>query len=230
MPINFNTLVASEQELKKMFGNFYKHILTTYEMLQEKLNSKEGIKPSVFNTFEKREDKANQFEANLLNETNWIISKDIPRAAHLRYLVAIIRSIKDLERMGDFAFSIARYFAKHRDVYPEIKKILMQALEDSIHTTKVFYRAVMSKTKIEKEYIIRSASPLMDEYKHKYSRRFKDLGEIIFSKKKNVKGRVGAFKTLDYLGRNAEHAYNIVKCFIYINQPDFYFKRKRNYK
>ena len=228
MPINFNTLVKSEHDLKRLFCLFYKHVIITYDYLLEKVKSNQGLTPIQFASMVSKEEKANNFEAKILDEANWIISKDMPRAAHLRYLIAIIRSIKDLERMGDFAFMAAQYFHKHKEIEPTIRKILISSMEDSIHVIKTFSRAVMSKDKLDKGYIIRSASPLMNAFYERHAKRFKDLGTIIFSSKKTVKGKVGAFKTLSYLERNTDHGFNIVKSFMYIKDPNFYFKRKEN--
>ena len=59
MPINFNTLVKSENDLKKLFGNFYKHVIGTYEYLLQKLKSSQGINALAFMSMQKKEKKAN---------------------------------------------------------------------------------------------------------------------------------------------------------------------------
>ncbi|MCQ3908733.1 MAG: hypothetical protein MJ200_04285 [Mycoplasmoidaceae bacterium] len=46
----------------------------------------------------------------------------MPRAAHLRFLIAIIRSIKDLERMGDFVERVATNLQHQKNVDKDVQR------------------------------------------------------------------------------------------------------------
>lgn len=56
-----------------------------------------------------RDDSVNEFEANIHNQTVEILSRMQPLARDLRLLIGGMRIANDLERMGDYAKSIAKY-------------------------------------------------------------------------------------------------------------------------
>lgn len=56
-----------------------------------------------------RDETVNRFEANIHNQTVEILGRMQPLARDLRLLIGGIRIANDLERMGDYAKSIAKY-------------------------------------------------------------------------------------------------------------------------
>lgn len=226
MPINFKTLVTSEKNLRKMFCEFYEHVIKTQKTLLSYLEKDKPFTEEQFKNISQLEKQSNSYEAQVLDETSWIISKDMPRAAHLRYLIAIIRSIKDLERMSDFAFNIANHFYLSKKA-PEkkVNDIIVSIIKESLVVVEAVYNNIAEGTKQDQDFYVNKATKLINEFSRKYRAHFKQLGQLTFKTKKNLNDKMGIFTVIKNIERNADHAYNIIENFLYIGDPDFYFYR-----
>ncbi|MCQ2956733.1 MAG: hypothetical protein MJ233_02600 [Mycoplasmoidaceae bacterium] len=150
----------------------------------------------------------------------------MPRAAHLRYLIAIIRSIRDLERMGDFNERIATILQHQKNIDDEIRKIICRLMQGSYDFAKEIYRNLKSGPHQTKDYYVRRASVLFYEFGDKYRRGFKEVGEKIFRSRKDLNNKVAIFTAIKNIERNADHAFNILENFVYIEEPNFYFTKE----
>jgi len=224
MPINYSTLVKSEKDLHKMFCDYFKHINNMQAYLLNNIKEEEPLSAEVYKSIQEQEEASNKWEATILDETSWMLSKDNPRGTHLRYCLAITRSIKDLERMGDFAFEIASLFRNDKDLHKKVRKSISRVLARSCAICQKYYEHIAAQTKDTKKFYVSTATPLMKDFGAFYQNAFKELAEIIFSKK-IMATNLRAFTCIKYVDRNTDHANNILQNFIYIKEPDFYFKK-----
>lgn len=226
MPINFDTLKTSEHHLRDLFLKFYKHVLESQDYLYTKFKQTKKVSLVNYKWIYKNEVKSNQYEAQILDEASWIISKDMPRAAHLRYQIAIIRSIRDLERMGDFVDRVANILKNQKSISDECHKIICRIMRESYDVSKEIYRNLTSGYAQDRRYYLNKATPCFKEFSSAYRAGFKQIGARIFKNKKNLKEKIAIFTALKYLERNADHSFNIIENFIYISDPNFYINKK----
>ena len=225
MAINYDTLKTSEENLRKMFLQFYNHVLQSQDYLYKRFKVSKKLTPLQYAHILSVERKANKMEARILDETSWIISKDMPRAAHLRYLIAIIRSIKDLERMGDFVERVATTLQNQKDIDDDVCHLMCRLMEASHKFAKEIYRNLKSGPHQTRQYYTK-ATNLFYEFSKKYRQYFKEIGAKIFKAKKDLNNKVAIFAAIKHIERNADHAFNILENFVYIGEPNFYFGKE----
>lgn len=230
MAINYDTLKTSENFLKKLFLQFFDHVLESQKFLYESFYKTKKITDKQFRYLAKCEKQANQFEAQILDEASWIISKDQPRASHLRFLIAIIKSIKDLERMGDFVDRTCFILRRQKNIDPEVKHAVYCLMKDSYEFSLKIYRNISSGPHQTKEYYTNYASKYFKSFSKSYRNYFTKIGEIIFNDKKDINRKIAIFTAIKNIERNADHAFNILENFVYIGQPDFYFHKESRKK
>ncbi len=117
----------------------------------------------------------------------------MPRAAHLRYLVAIIRSIKDLERMADFVERIATVLYLHKDIGKPIHDIICKLMDASHEFSTKIYEALSNKDKQTANYYEKTAAPLFASFAKLYRQSFNEIGKIIFKNDKDAKKKFAIF-------------------------------------
>ena len=222
MPINFNTLVKSENTLRQIFNRNFKHVINMHEQIYIVFCSKKTFDNNFLKTMQNLENCSNKFEMELLTEASWVISKDVPRAAHLRFVLAIIRSAKDIERMGDFAYNITHFFCNNKNNDENINKLLTNLLDESIKICKKIHDHVVKNTKNTKKYYIEVAAMLIKRFNEKYIKTLNKFYDLILKDKIQNKNKLFILTIIKYLDRNVDHAYNILENLIYINDPNFY--------
>ena len=226
MPINFDTLKTSENNLRKLFLKFYSHVLASQDYLYKQFATSKKISAQTLQYIVTKEKIANQYEAQILDEASWIISKDQPRATHLRYLIAIMRSIKDLERMGDFVERITRILYHQTKLDNGLIKIICRLMKESYDFAKGICRNLHFDSKQNKNYYVNNATSNFQDFSKKYRAAFKEIGQKIFKSKRDINSKIAIFTAIKNIERNADHAFNILENFIYISQPDFYFRKE----
>ena len=222
MPINFNTLVKSENILRQMFNRNFKHVINMHEQIYQAFQQKKSFDNHFLKKMQTLENISNKFEMDLLTEACWVISKDVPRAAHLRFILAIIRSAKDVERMGDFAYNITHFFWKNKIYDENINKLLINLINESIKICKQIQNHIAKNTKNTKMYYIKIATPLIKKFSKNYAETSTKFIDLVFNNKKIIKTKLFIYTIIKYLDRNVDHAYNILENLIYINDPNFY--------
>lgn len=225
MPINYETLKYSEVNLKQMLIDFYAHVLKSETKLLNLLKKHKRLTDKQFDELFALEKQSNKWEAKILDEASWVISKDMPRAAHLRFIIAVIRSIRDLERLGDYVINVARYLYRVKKPNPKIWSILAKTLQEALIILKDVYNNLVSGNKQNKAYYSHVLIPLQDKFTKKYRLIFKQLGQIIF-KAKNMDDALGAFTAIKNIERSVDHAVNIEENFVFISEANFYFTKE----
>lgn len=105
--INYDILIESEDKLIKEFEDFVKHSIVVQKKIW-KILFKEIKTQEDYELVQSLEEESNFMQKNLLDDAIWTISKAQPRANHLRFVIALIYSTKDIERSIDTAFEIFR--------------------------------------------------------------------------------------------------------------------------
>ncbi|ADX97629.1 PhoU domain-containing protein [Mycoplasma suis] len=120
MPINSELLERSIQKCYSDFLSYFQLIknFTRYSLLfwEEKVDWSEIVKIEA--------------ESNLLYNKNileieWQCTKNTPSNVKLRFFLALFLSVKDLERCGDYLYSIAKIATK--DGNSDLKKIILHS-------------------------------------------------------------------------------------------------------
>jgi phosphate transport system protein len=158
--------------------------------------------------------KVNKHEVNIDEECGRLLATRAPAASDLRLVVAIIKTITDLERIGDEAEKIGFLASKLAtmdrpvDSYRELKNLgnhVLQMLRDAMNAfarldTKASYEVVREDARVDDEYdsITRQCITFMMEDPHSVQR---------------VMNVTWAARALERIG---DHAKNICEYVIYM--------------
>lgn len=125
MSTNYNILLKSEKKLKEL--------ILSYILLMHEIHKKLWIDTNkyindnlhiIFDNVERRLKRSKDMEDELLDECIWTISKDDPRANHLRFIISIIYSTKDISRSCEYAQSIAKIIVRNNINQDVIKNFM----------------------------------------------------------------------------------------------------------
>lgn len=161
-----------------------------------------------------RDETVNAMESNIHNQTVEILGRMQPLARDLRLLIGGIRIANDLERMGDYAKSIARYIVKFDPITGKTHDSIMQMNNYLSH-------------------FIYDAFQLIREDHDKDAHEVALLDDTLDAMFKSVIYRIVDDRTLDpqtiiqitgvlrNVERAGDHAKNICESSIYIETGDF---------
>lgn len=231
MSVNYSVTKASEKELKNEFFKYYKHVFKSWNLLADVLEEKNTIELKDLEKFFELEEKSNKFKAYILDQCIWNISRNQPLATHLRFLIAIIYSINDLERMADYVIGSARYLYSFKVETKAAINLLVKAMRSSILTVDKLVKLLKNRMNIKKNYIraYHNTVKLRTTYREEYNKLLKSLSNMMF-KQDTVQDvtdiMTGFAMIMKYTERNVDHAVNIVENFIYIRNADFFFDKK----
>lgn len=125
MSTNYNILLKSEKKLKEL--------ILSYILLMHEIHKKLWVDTNkyindnlhiIFDNVERRLKRSKDMEDELLDECIWTISKDDPRANHLRFIISIIYSTKDISRSCEYAQSIAKIIIRNNINQEVIKNFI----------------------------------------------------------------------------------------------------------
>ncbi|MGL5205803.1 MAG: hypothetical protein ACRC7B_02705 [Metamycoplasmataceae bacterium] len=136
MATNYNTLIRSEKNLKKMVVEFLEYSLATHKKLWKYIYSNEDghkIVDSISINVKESEQKAR----DLVDECIWTISKDDPRANHLRFIISIIYCSRDIEKSISYTLSIAKIYVRKQISHEQISMI-KTIVDNYIHLFEKF--------------------------------------------------------------------------------------------
>ncbi len=122
MATNYNTLLTSEKILKKMVFEFLEYSYTTHEKLWNYIFLGDD-ENKMLDSIESRLKVAEEKERDLVDECIWTISKDHPRANHLRFIISIIYSAKDISKSTSYSLTIAKVFVRKKISNDQIKMV-----------------------------------------------------------------------------------------------------------
>ncbi|WP_022935171.1 PhoU domain-containing protein [Mesomycoplasma moatsii] len=114
MSTNYNILLKSEKRLKELIVSYLSLVHEIHNKLWQDIDKyTDGEKNIIFDNTERRLKRSMTKEDELLDECIWTISKDDPRANHLRFIISVIYSTKDLSRSCEYAQSIAKVVVRN---------------------------------------------------------------------------------------------------------------------
>ena len=225
MPANYSLLKDSENELLERFRAFATHVISSWKKLYKTLQNKEPMSNETLMEFFELEDQSNHFEAEILDESIWAISKNQPVGNHLRFIIAILNSITDLERMADYVMSTAKFFNRHPKIDAKIYDLLVISIKDSSNYIEKILDCLTNKKAVES---YEAAVEYQRNYQKKYAETMVDLSKIMHSKtaKQIADILTGTIIIFKHIERNVDHALNIAENFLYIKESNFFFSKK----
>lgn len=212
MAINIHSLIKSEKELSNNFVSLFKFCFKMHTRLLEYIN-KDCINEISLDKFQNYKNKVMELKNNIRDDCIWIISKDQPRSTHLRYIIAILYSIKDLERISEYAYNIFfySYKIKFSDSYKkEMMKILTKSNETFSKLMNMFENNVV--TNLEDAYI-EEINKFKDFYKTFVKSNFSKLKLSI---DKNTDDFYHFSIMIKYAERTIDHIESIFNNFVII--------------
>ncbi|MGL5617897.1 MAG: hypothetical protein ACRCWU_02435 [Metamycoplasmataceae bacterium] len=143
MATNYNTLIKSEKTLKKMIVEFLEYSLATHKKFWKYIYLKENghkIIDSISVNVKESEQKAR----DLVDECIWTISKDDPRANHLRFIISIIYCSRDIEKSISYTLSMAKIYVRKQISHEQITMI-KKIVDNYLHLLAKFIEIYKEK-------------------------------------------------------------------------------------
>lgn len=131
MVINILSIEKSEFELKENFLAFLAMCLKMHQKVFDFLDSEDWFDEKKMEYFYQYKMRSKEKKAYLRDDCIWIISKDQPRANHLRFVVAILYSIVNLDQIVQQNYAIVKNLYK-QDLPLQFKKVLLQTSSESV--------------------------------------------------------------------------------------------------
>ncbi len=221
MSINFQFIKSSEHELFKDFKHIYKYLVDTHKFVYDALVKKNDNLNSSFDqqtidTINFRYKQVDILINDLLSNCVWNIQKNEPRANHLRFIVAIINSLRDLEFLNNSYISLLKFFIK-RQLSPDIYNHFLEAYKitnnvsfNIIEELEIHNRLYSGNEKLSNIFV---------EY-HKYLKNIIRTSILIYSENNNLldnKTLIDLITNFGILERIVEHQESIITAFSFIN-------------
>lgn len=219
---NYDVLKQSERELHESFMNYCEHICEMWKLIS-KISSKSKNEIHIFETVHKMEEQSNHYEASIQDDCIWAISKNQPSANHLRYIIAILNSVKDLERIADYAYSASRFFEK-RSVSDDMRLLIHNLSNDAIKIMKKVFSSLKTKPVMDTYKTTKSAHEI---FKKEYKEMISKLVVLIKVQTPEEVATMfhGGIIILKHIERLIDHLTNISENFVFIKQSDFFFDK-----
>lgn len=130
MPINYSLLKESENEIMAEFKEFYNFVINMNQALYNFLenveeNEEKWIVDEELEHFHELSKKSELMKSDLLANCIWVIQKNEPRASHLRFVIAIVYSIKNLLNVSSNIEKIVKFFNKYKINFSMFKEFIV---------------------------------------------------------------------------------------------------------
>lgn len=177
---------------------------------------------SILDSFDKqlaldlieRDESVNAFESDIHNQTIEILGRMQPLAKDLRLLIGGIRIANDLERMGDYAKSIAKYVMRFE---PLSEQTLASVNQLNEYLSKFIYDSfqLIHKNHDLNAYDIAQQDDTLDAM-------FKSvIYKLVDDRSLQAESIIQITSVLRNIERAGDHAKNICESSIYIDTGDF---------
>ncbi|ADE19349.1 PhoU domain-containing protein [Mycoplasma crocodyli] len=226
--MNYDLLKEEEKILKSDFMKYFEHSISMHKLIKEMYKSDFSNEKKCEEFVEEvnsLETKSNHIHAILLEDAVWFISKETPKANHLRFVIGIINSIFDLERICDHAQRIALFKARNKTVSIFMKETVVE-LENNIEnfSNKIYEALLNFKVMNVYNQCIKDSEDFFLNYKNKLYSIYNEIDSMDKSKNGTLIDFVTVLKNLD---RTVDHFRNILENFVFINNPDFFVRNKK---
>lgn len=217
MGINFISLEKTELELKENFLSLIKLCRKMYSRLENMFTTKE-INEQYIEKMDSYKFAITESRRDIRDDCIWIISKDQPRAGHLRFIIAILYSIKDIERMSEYAATIAKILHNEKLTITMIN----QSSDLFLKSIAFFDQIIKLLTTENVENYEEEVNDLFHDFRANY-KKFLTFSIKEFSSKKfnkNVVVQVEHYFSfsivIKYIDRIVDHAHSIYNNFMLI--------------
>lgn len=209
MAINFLSLEKSEIELKQNFVEFLNLCYKMHSKIDEVLKDDEQ-KKDIIEIMSDFKSKAKEKKRDVRDDCIWILSKDQPRANHLRFIIAILYSIRDLERIAEQCYNIVWYFT-NSNMNKSLKKIVTK----TISVSKTIFKN-MKKIFEEKDVTkhTESVKKYANEFKETYRKTLADAMKNSPDSNEEETEYIYTFSiVMKYIDRTIDHLWSIYENF-----------------
>lgn len=227
MSRNYKSLKYSEQELISKFYEYIDHGIKIHEKLLQALCNYKNHEPyqGILDEIFKMEKHSNIKQADLLDDSTWIISKEQPQTSHLRFIIAIISSSNDIERICDYANNVAKFLLKNDNISSQKLDVIIDLQENSLNNYKDVV-AHLKENNAEETY--KFADIRQQEFESKYKRYLKNFKKYDLNSEDELQLNllIDTILVIKNIERINDHLVNIVEYFVYIKESSFFFDKK----
>lgn len=212
MAINFMSLAKSEIELKQSFNEYLTLCYNLYSRVGEILK-KGKVEESHIMEINEYKILAKEKKRDLRDDCIWIISKDQPRANHLRFIIAVLYSIRDIERIAEQSYNILWYW-KNSNLKQSLSEIINGIM---LSSKKIFknMKKILEEKDVTKHY--ETMKNLSNDFKEKYRISLSEAIEKCPSNKKEDFDYMYTFSIImKYIDRTFDHLFSIHQNFAMI--------------
>ncbi|MGL4617164.1 MAG: hypothetical protein ACRCUM_02900 [Mycoplasmoidaceae bacterium] len=207
MPSNYNTLLSSEKELSDLFFENLEHLLKIHKFLWVSIKEdkkKEKIKEKIAFYTEESIKKCK----DILDDCVWIISKDQPRANHLRFIISMIHSVKDMEALSKYPNKILAIYSDQIKITKSLDKLVKSYLE-------IFQEVIKMLKQKQVEVNYKKSMELKENFLKIYN-DFIQNELNLKSNKLNSKNFLDIYNIVKALDKTIDHLFNLFDNFKFI--------------
>jgi phosphate transport system protein len=198
-----------ETELKEIEKNLKEMILLVLSMHEEVKVALEKTDTKAALQIVKRDEQVNNLD-ELINESVLsFLATQAPVAKDLRSAIAMIRVANDVERIGDYAKTIAELIILTKPLYDPFKVYINGMFDDFIKmfksATDLFFKPVL-----EESYLVSNQDQFIDA---KLKTAFHEIPQVV--NPTNVMSLLDTFNVIRTLERAGDHTKNICEAVIF---------------
>lgn len=216
MAINFLSLEKSEQELKQSFVEFLNLCYKVHKKIGDDIKKGE-ISDDILDEIHEFKITAKEKKRDIRDDCIWTISKDQPRANHLRFVIAILYSVRDLERIAEQSYSIV-WYTKNYNIPESLKKIIIKNMDDSKSIFKSMKKIFEEKDVTKhSETVKKLGKEFKEQYRNSLSEAMKNSPE---TNEEELEYIYSFSIIMKYIDRTIDHLWSIYKNFSMIKNKD----------
>jgi phosphate transport system protein len=198
-----------ETELNEIEKNLKEMILLVLSMHEEVKVALEKTDTKAALQIVKRDEQVNNLD-ELINESVLsFLATQAPVAKDLRSAIAMIRVANDVERIGDYAKTIAELIILTKPLYDPFKVYINGMFDDFIKmfksATDLFFKPVL-----EESYLVSNQDQFIDA---KLKTAFHEIPQVV--NPTNVMSLLDTFNVIRTLERAGDHTKNICEAVIF---------------
>ncbi|WMS88897.1 phosphate signaling complex protein PhoU [Pleionea litopenaei] len=210
------------QQFNEELENVRQRVLTMGGMVEEQIErameALENLDPELSKEIIERDEKVNAYEVSIDEECTRILAKRQPAAGDLRLVVAIIKTITDLERIGDEAEKIARmanHIALDMDNFMPSKKQFGAVVHLGNHVRNMLNEALDAFARLDVDAALKVAHKEKTADKE-YNAITRQLITYMMEDPRSISSALDVMWSARALERIGDHARNICEYVIYL--------------